>query len=897
MRDSSMSSPANLPAFAPAIGLREVLEAAPDLIFCCDSSGRFAWASSTFESLVGYRASDLVGRFALQLLPQGERHAAMRRFARQLRRRPAGTRGEFTLCRPDGSTVRVSARVRLHERPDGERYFVGVAHERHAEEPAPAAVSAPNAADASVREAWAALAAAESQASAAPAAAARATDESSVDPAECALLEARVNELQLQLAEAREGDRLKHEVLATLSQEIRPPMDAVFGTAATLLGTALSVDQRRLVETIQAASQTLMNLVGDAYDHAQLETGQMSIESLEFDLRVTAQQVAANLAPMAESRGLGFELRVEPQVPSRLKGDPGRLRQVLLNLGGNAVRHAEAGRVELRMERESEDDSLVTLVFRVKDPGMGSGAERRATIFREHVPAAQEPSRATGTPELGLSVSRRLVHLMGGLVGVEPLADGGREFWFRLSFEKQAQQSVPPSNAGVHLRGQRVLVADGGAAERGQHAEILSAWGCEVCEAENGMEALEHLRTASSSGRPFAVALIDMALDGLDGESLASAVRADEALNSTQLVMTTRLGRPGYALRARELGFAGYLVKPLDASQLFDALAELSTSRPSDGAPRPLVTRHSLAEARRARVRILLVEDDAVNQLVTKSALHRVGFHVEVASSGRDAIERTEGVQWDLVLVDLQLRDFDGARVTTAIRARERGAWRTPIVGLSYSDVTAAERDRCLAAGMDEVFARPADLAQLSESVEHWTARVESRLADQPATVEEPPAHELPGKLTVVSGRFDPPPVVLGPDLVESTEPLPLPTLPDGPAIDMEQLNMASMGVPALRSSMLNTFVADVFPRLQRFEAGVEAGDCAAVEVEAARLRRMSTTVGATGCAKFFGVAEDWARLRRLDQVARLLPLVVQEVRRGEEFIARLDGIADREAA
>jgi PAS domain S-box-containing protein len=888
MRDPSQSSPATLPAFAPAIGLREVLEAAPDLIFCCDSSGRFAWASSTFESLAGHRASDLVGQFATELLPAPDRVRFVRTFRRQLRRSTPHLAGDFTLQRPDGPVVHVAVRVRLYERADGERYFVGVARECAAPGIAqPPAVDA-HAAFAPPAFAFEPAAAPEHVAAEVPA------QEAGADPAEVAMLEARVRELQIQIDEAREGDRLKREVLATLSQEIRPPMDAVFGTAATLLETALAPEQRRAVETIQNASQTLMNLVGDAYDHAQLETGQMAIENLEFDLRVTAQQVSGLLAPLAEAHGLGFDLRVEPLVPSRLKGDPGRLRQVLLNLGGNAIRLADSGRVELRMERESEDDSLVTLLFRVKDPGTSPGAERRARIFREHGRDEPESLRVAATPELGLSVSRRLVHLMGGLVGVDALPEGGRVFWFRLSFEKQAMRAAPPAQAVVRLRDLRVLVADGTQSERRQHAGIVSAWGCEVVEAEHGIDALERIREAATLGRPFDVALLDMGLDGLDGESLASAVRADHALDATRLVMTTRLGRPGDALRARELGFAGYLVKPLDASQLFDALTELvsSPAARSESEPRPLVTRHSLAEAKRARVRILLVEDDAVNQLVTQSALNRVGFHVEAATSGRQVIERTENEQWDLVLLDVQLRDLDGPRLTTAIRARERGAWRTPIVGLSYSEVTPAERERCLAAGMDELFGRPTDLAELAAAVERWTARVESRLAE--GVADEAPARESPARLTVVSAKFEPPAPV---PLPVSREPLQLPEPPQGPAIDIEQLNVASMGVPALRASMLTTFVADLFPRLQAFEQGVESADTEAVEAEAARLRRMCTTVGASGCARLFGVAEDWARSGRPDQVARLLPLIVQEVRRAEEFVTRLEHMVDRDAA
>jgi PAS domain S-box-containing protein len=875
MRDPSTSpSASGPPAFAPAIGLREVLEAAPDLIFCCDAAGRFAWASSTFESFAGHRASDLVGQFATTIVAEPDRVRLVRSFRRQLRRGRPQSSGDYALLRPDGSSFEVTVRVRLYERADGERYFVGVARERVAPmvhtmvlTPEPAA---------------------EPVAPAVPASGVAATDRGEVE-----LLEARVHELERQLGEAREGDRLKHEVLASLSQEIRPPMDAVFGTSATLLGSTLAPEQRRLVETIQASSQVLMDLVSDAYDHALIETGQMSIECFAFDLRVTAQQVGAALEPLAKARGLELDVHVEPLVPSRLKGDPGRLRQVLLNLAGNAIRHAQQGRIEIHMERESEDDALVTLMFRVTDPGVGRGAAQRAQMFRAEGHLAADPRDGNGLSELGLSVSRRLVRLMGGLVGVDELAQGGRAFWFRLSFEKQPQVAEAPAAAAVRLRGLRVLVADGMPTERRHHGEIMSAWGCDVVEAENGLGALDRIREAAAANRPFAVALADMGLEGLDGESLASAVRADRALDATRLVMTTRLGRPGDAQRARDCGFSGYLVKPLDASQLFDTLTELvgQPAQPDDAGQRPLVTRHSIAEARRARVRILLVEDDVVNQLVAQSALHRVGFHVDVASGGHPAIERTEESPWDLVLLNLNLSDLDAARTAMAIRARERGAWRTPIVGLCYDTITPEQRERCAAAGMDEVFENPGDLGELASAVERWTARALSRVPD--SGPEEAPATESHGRLTVVSAHFDPPAAEREPERA----PLALPELEPGPAIDLEKLNQASMGLPAMRTSMMNTFVSDAFPRLQRFEEALASGDGAAVEAEAVRLRRMSTTVGATGCTRLFAVAEEWVRAGRLDQVARLLPMIVAEVRRGEDFIARLGRGEHRDAA
>ena len=845
----------SVPAFAPAIGLREVLEAAPDLIFCCDSSGRFAWASSTFEHFAGWRASDLVGQPFTNLIPGKERLRVVRFFMRQLRRSNPQSVGDFVLLRRDGTSAEVTARVRLFERADGDRYFVGVARERQAP-------SASRELPGPVRD--------------------------------VAVLEARVRELQRKLDAAYEGERLKSEVISMLGEQLRGPMDTVLGASSALLSLTLEPETRHIVEQIRGAGEALISLVNDAHDHAQLEAGQVALDNIGFDLRVTLDQVGAWLSPMAELRGVALELRVDPLVPSRLTGDPGRLRQVLLNLGGNAIRYAEGSPVGLHVERESEDDSHVTVLFRITDSSRGPDSERRAQVFREPSPEAADKPLNT---DLGLSISRRLVRLMGGELGAENSPEAGGQYWFHITFEKQAAMSAAPAQADVRLRGLRVLVADGPSAERGEHVGMLEAWGCVVEHADNGIEALDAIRVAFTRKEPFSVVLMDMNLEGLDGFSLAAAIRADPELNALILVLTTRIGRPGDAQRARDLGISGYLVLPLRHSQMYDLLAELVVNDHAAQAPagRALVTRHSLAEARRARVRILLVENDAVNQLVIVSALTRAGFQVEVCSNGRDAIARTEGQRWNLVLMDLQMPDLDGVRATSAIRARERGGWRTPIVGLSSGTDVAGDRERCLAAGMDDTFPKPLDLSALAEAVQRWALRDDGRNGEAEGD-DAPAPRRVPAPLTVVSSHFDAPPPGEKAAPAERSG-LALPEVPEGPALDLEQLNLSSMGLPALRSSLLQTYLGDVVPRMQRLEEAVAKRELERVEFEAHGLRGMCGTIGAQGCAVLFGEIEQRARAKRGLDVVPLIPLAAEQVRLTREFISRLERIATSEAA
>jgi two-component system sensor histidine kinase/response regulator len=367
--------------------------------------------------------------------------------------------------------------------------------------------------------------------------------------------------------------------------------------------------------------------------------------------------------------------------------------------------------------------------------------------------------------------------------------------------------------------------------------------------------------------------------------------------------MITSEGRLGDGGRVKALGFSGYLMKPLEAGQLYEAVVEVLNpnlaGRPH--ADRPLVTRHSLAEARRGRLRILLVDDDAVNQLVTTSALHRVGYNVEVAHNGLRAIELSEGERWDLILMDMQMPDLDGCRTTAAIRARERGTLRTPIIGLTANADHRADRDRCTAAGMDMVLGKPINLELLTTLVEKFTSR-EGRTFEPEVPVAASP------KLTVVSSHFDAPEPGDAPtsvsaaavaDADEAAETIDddVPEVPAGPAIDLEQLEAACMGLPALRSSLLHTYMIDIPGRLERLRFAFDANDTRRVEFEAHGLRGMCATIGATGCTLLFGEMEDRARGDRLAAARVLLEPAIEETSRTEQFIQRFDEIVARDAA
>jgi PAS domain S-box-containing protein len=856
MSDRLRSHRPGPPPFAPTIGLREVLEAAPDLVFSTDAWGRLVWAAPAFEAITGRKVKDCVGHPVLVLLAPAHASAGKRAFVRARRGAGEPVVHVTDVIKPDGRTVALELRMRMTETPGGENYLIGTARPHEAAPPAPQAWPLPHAEG------------------------------------------LKVSDLASHLAEAEDTAQVKGEFLGTISQEIRTPMAGVLSMSNLLLQGELSGEQRQLLELMRESTQTMLTLLNDSMDYSRLEAGRLEVDTLDFDLRVTVDQIAGVLHPLAIGKGLAFESRVQGLAPSRLKGDPGRVRQVLLNLGSNAIRFTEQGSVSVRVEREEEDDSEVKLLFQIADTGEGIPTDALAHVFEAQKPTSDPGARRYSTPGLGLALSRRLIEAMGGTMGVDSDGSNGCTFWFRLTFEKQPVTvggTATPAPE-VALRGVRVLVADGQPLDREPVAAVLRAWGCDVELVENGLDGLRVVRDAAAAKRPFALAVLDRKLEGLDGEELGQAIRADHALDATHLIMITSEGRPGDGGRVKSLGFAGYLMKPLQPAQLYEAVVEVLNPNLADQphADRPLVTRHSLAEARRGRLRILLVDDDAVNQLVTTSALHRVGYNVEVAHNGHRAIELTEGERWDLILMDMQMPDLDGCRTTSAIRARERGAWRTPIIGLTANADSKVDRDRCAAAGMDVVLGKPINLELLTTLAEKFTSR------DGRAFEPEVPVAAGP-KLTVVSSHFDAPSAA--PEgQAESGTPAEtgdsgVPELPAGPAIDLEQLEAACMGLPALRSSLLHTFMIDVPGRLERLRFAFDANDLRRVEFEAHGLRGMCATIGATGCTVLFAEMEDRARADRLPAARILLEPAIDEAHRTEQFIHRFDQIVTREAA
>ena len=946
-----------LPASAP-MGLRELLDAAPDLIFACDAAGRFEWMNPAVERLLGFKSGELLNKTFVMLLEPASRVSSIRAFRRMALKQSPELQRVVRVATNNGRPVALDVSVSRRVRMDDEISFVGTARPWNGSVSVPGAPGAVNAgagaaepanlkpdqvalraelasARTELARAQAELAGLKSEAglraaemndlkarletSSRAAAASQATNDSRDDDmsthaaaledikAQLGAKSEEIERLNGQLTDARALVQLRSEFLATMSQEFRAPMTGILGTASLLLESELDADQRGMVELVQSSGRALLTLINDTIDFSRFEAGSIEFERLGFDLRVTVEEVAQLLAPLANSKDLHFDCRVAHEVPSRLVGDPSRLRQVLMNLGACSIRNTDKGAVRLRIERTDENDHGVVLRFSISDTREGAPDEQLAALYHCYTEDDNDQARQTGASGLSLAISRQIIIGMGGRAGLENDPARGSTLWFEISFDKQAEQAAPVGAPTVQLRGVRVLVVDPSRTVREAMLEMLSAWGCRAEALDQAEPALVQLRRAANQGEPYGAVLIEMQLAGSNGEELGWAVHSDPVLKQTRTLLMTSLGRKGDAQRAHSLGFSAYLMKPLQWGELYEALIEvLSHGEREPGALAPsLVTRHSLAEARRGRIRVLLAEDNAVNQLVAEWALRRLGYSIEAVSKASTVIESSEKEHYDVILMDLQLPDMDGCKAAAAIRARERGR-RTPIIGMS-GHALEGERARCLEAGMDDCIRKPIDLGQLSTLVQQMTGgKIEALSADDVIPVETaaPSAPSSPAAKRGGNERANAPAKLK----LIGTEPAQADDSGSAPAsgmaadtegddagplvpIDTSRLEESCMGIPALRDALLQTFRADIGPRLTRLAEAIVQGDPRRVEFEAHGLKGMSATIGAVACEASFREIERLGRDEDLRSASRLLQIAQGTVERTEQFIERLERI------
>jgi signal transduction histidine kinase/CheY-like chemotaxis protein len=548
------------------------------------------------------------------------------------------------------------------------------------------------------------------------------------------------------LAAAQESSRAKTAFLATVSHELRTPMNGVIGMTSLLMETALSPEQRSYADTIRQCGEALLLLINDVLECSKIEAGKLELERLDFNLRTTVEEVLAQFAERAETKGLELTGLVHAAVPTALRGDPGRLRQVLTNLVGNAVKFTDKGEVTIQAYLESDGLDAAVIRFEVNDSGIGIPPDAQAKLFKPFVQGDSSTTRKYGGTGLGLSISKQLIELMGGHIGVRSASGRGSTFWCTARFIKQpsSPRAILPTG---DLEGRRVLIVDDNESNRMILHHLVTGWGMIDDLAEDASAALKRITEAAARGLSYDLAIVDVMMPEKDGLQLAREFQQHPAGAGIRIVVMTSLLQRGHAEQARQAGAMGYLPKPVRHDQLRECLRtvlgieRVARQDPRQSAPvlPQLVTRHTLAE-HVARQRILVVEDNIVNQKLAVRMAEKLGYQPDVVGNGQEALAALAKGEYAAILMDCQMPIMDGFQTTQMIRRREElqgGEAHSPHIPIIAVTANAmhGDRERCLAAGMDDYLAKPVKLEALRAVLQRW---VTPSADSVPAKMPEP---------------------------------------------------------------------------------------------------------------------------------------------------------------